>query len=447
MDGTRIPPTATADADRLLSRELGVRQLAAVIFNYIVGAGIFVLPAIAARMLGPAAVLAYLVCVVVLALMVICFAEAGSRVAASGGPYAYVEAALGPYAGFLAGVMNLLSSLAAGGAIADLFASSLEALLGVRSPFLHIVLMVAAVGVAGYVNIRGVRGGARLVEISVAAKLVPLLAFVILGAFFVRPENLVWTDTPSASAIFGASGVIILAFMGIEGALQPSGEVRNPERTVPRAAFLAIGAVVVLYVAIQVVAQGTIGPALAAEGVAPLATAAGSALGEPARFAMLAGATVSMFGWLCGSVLAGPRSLFAFARDGLAPRALAYVHPARHTPDVAILVYAAIILTMGFSGTFEQLAVLSNLAGLLVYIGVAVAAWLLRVRDVRLAGEPFRAPGGPVVPVLACLAIAAVIVATVTRTEFIALGIAVVISTAAFMARARRRRVTSSRAL
>jgi amino acid transporter len=431
---------AAADADRLLSRELGVRQLAAVIFNYIVGAGIFVLPAIAARMLGPAAVLAYLLCVIVLALMVMCFAEAGSRVAASGGPYAYIEAALGSYAGFLAGVLNLVSTFAAAGAITALFASSLMTLLGVESSWLHSGLMIAVVGVACFINLRGVRGGARLVELSVAVKLVPLVGFVILGAFFVRPENLVWTETPSAPAIFGASGVLILAFMGIEGALQPSGEVRDPERTVPRAAFLAIGAVVVLYVAIQLVAQGIVGPALAGERVAPLAAAAESALGRPARLVMLAGATLSMFGWMCGAVLAGPRSIFAFARDGLAPRALAYVNPTRHTPDLAILVYAGIVLAMGFSGSFERLAVLSNLAGLLVYIGVAIAAWLLRVRNVRLAGQPFRAPGGPLVPVLACVAIVAVIVATVTRAEFVALGIAVAAATAAYVARARRQR-------
>ena len=117
----------------MLSRELGVRQLAAVIFNYTVGSGIFVLPAVVAAQLGPSAILAYLVCAFIMALSVICFAEAGSRVSASGGPYAYVETAFGPLAGFLTGVLNVLSAMAAAAAVASAFAASAAALIGTSS--------------------------------------------------------------------------------------------------------------------------------------------------------------------------------------------------------------------------------------------------------------------------------------------------------------------------
>jgi amino acid transporter len=275
---------------------------------------------------------------------------------------------------------------------------------------------------------------------------VPLAGFVVIGAFFVRPENLAWPEWPSLSSVLGTAGFIILAFMGIEGALQPSGEVRHPEHTVPRAAFVAIGGVVALYVAIQLVAQGLAGAALAADRATPLATAAGATLGPMGRTLMLAGATASMFGFLCGSVLAGPRSIFAFGRDGFLPGALAAVHPSRHTPHVAIVAYAVVALGLGLTGTFEQLAIFTNVAGLLVYIGVAVSAWVLRVRDVRLAGAPFRTPGGPLVPILACVCIAAVIYATVSRTEVLALGVALLVSSGVYVvraARARRRRHSS----
>jgi len=398
--------TRPGNADALLVRGIGARQLAAVIFNYIVGAGIFVLPAIAADRLGPAAVLAYGVCVIVVGLMVLCFADAGSRVAGSGGPYAYVEAAFGPFAGFLVGVFNLLSAALACGAVAGLFASSLSALVGITAPAARPVIMLAVVGAAAIINVRGVRGGARLVELSVLVKLVPLVGFVLLGVFAVRAENLSWPAVPPASSVFSTAGLIILAFMGIEGALQPSGEVREPERTVPRAALLAVAGVVVLYVSIQLVAQGVLGDALAGERVAPLAAAAGSAYGPLASTIMLAGATASMFGFLCGSVLVGPRSVFALGRDGFGPRMLAAVHPVRRTPHVAIVVYAAGALGLGLTGTFERLAILTNFAGLLVYIAVALASWALRARGVRLLGEPFSVPGGPVVPVLACVAVA-----------------------------------------
>lgn len=436
-------PDDARGADALLLKELGVRQLAAVIFNYVVGAGIFVLPAIAAGMLGPAAVLAYLVCAVVVGLMVLCFAEAGSRVATSGGPYAYVEAALGPFAGFLAGMMNLVSAVAAGAAVTGIFASSFAVLTGLTAPAARPILMLVVLCAAGAVNVRGVRGGARLVELSAAVKLVPLVGFVVVGAFFVEPAHLAWPEVPPLSAVLGTAGIIILAFMGIEGALQPSGEVRHPEQTVPRAAFLAIGGVVVLYVAIQLVAQGLIGDALASDRVTPLATAAGTTLGPIGRTIMLAGATASMFGFLCGSVLAGPRSIFAFGRDGFLPEVFAAVHPSRHTPHVAIVAYVVVALGLGLTGTFETLAVFTNVSGLLVYIAVAMSAWVLRVRDVRLAAPPFRTPGGPLVPLLACGCIVAVIVATVSTAEVVALGVALLVSSGLYVVRevrVRRRR-------
>jgi amino acid transporter len=147
-----------------------------------------------------------------------------------------------------------------------------------------------------------------------------------------------------------------------------------------------------------------------------------------------------MFGNLSGSILAGPRSVFALGRDGFLPGALARVHPVRHTPHVAIVTYTAVALTLGLTGTFEQLAVLVNLASLLVYIVIALAAWRLRARGVRLEGEPFNLAGGPLVPILACLAIGAVIVATVSKVEVGAMVLAVAIATVLYAVRSLRRR-------
>jgi basic amino acid/polyamine antiporter, APA family len=427
-------------ADAQLARELGVRQLAAIIFNYVVGAGIFVLPALAATRLGPAAVLAYLVCAVIAGLMVLCFAEAGSRVAGTGGPYAYAEAAFGSYVAFVVGALNLLSAVLAAGAVSGIFAASLLELTGTTHPLARPLVIAAVIGAAAAINIRGLKGGARLVEVATIVKLVPLVAFVVLGALAVKPEYLSWPVMPPASDVFSTAGLIILAFAGIESALQPSGEVRNPERTVPRAALTAMGGVVLLYVSVQLVAQGLLGPALTEARVAPLATAAGSVYGPPARTLMLAAAVASMFGHLTGSILAGPRSVFALGRDGFLPRVFGTVHSTRHTPYVAIVVYAAVALLLGVSGSFERLAILVNLASLLVYVAVALAAWRLRVTGVRLEGEPFGLPGGALVPVLALAAIMAVIVATVSAVEVAAMAAAIAAATALYVVRWLRQR-------
>ena len=419
----------------MLSRELGVRQLAAVIFNYTVGSGIFVLPAVVAAQLGASAILAYLVCAFIMGLSVICFAEAGSRVSASGGPYAYAETAFGSLVGFLTGVLNLLSAIAAAAAVASAFAASAAALIGTSSVIAQAVLMAVVLFAAAAINIRSVGGGARLVEIAVAAKLLPLALFVIVGAAFVRPDLLSWSSSPPLLSVMSASGVLIFAFLGIEGALQPSGEVRDPSRTVPRAVFLAIAGVVVLYVAIQMVAQGLLGSALPDDRVAPLAQAAATVVGPAGRTLMLVGATISMFGFLCGTVLTGPRSFFAFAQAGLGPRAMAAVHPSRHTPHVAIVVYVAISLGLALSGSFQSLLILTNVSGLLVYIAVAISAWELRRRDVRAHGTPFIAPGGALIPALTCVIIAGVIVATVTRTEVVAVGAVLAVSVVVYLFR------------
>jgi amino acid transporter len=427
-----------------LVRELGTRQLAALIFNYIVGAGIFVLPALAATRLGSTAVLAYGVCAAIVGLMVLCFAAAGSRVARTGGPYAYAEAAFGPYVAFVVGALNLLSSSLAMGAVSGLFAGSLLALTGVTSPIVRPIMMVGVVGAAAWINIRGVKGGARLVEAATLIKLVPLAGFVVLGAFAVKLPNLAWPALPPASDVFSTAGLIILAFAGIETALQPSGEVRNPERTVPRAALTAMAAVVVLYVSVQLVAQGILGEALVNDTVAPLASAAGAAYGPAARTLMLVAAAASMFGHMTGAVLAGPRSVYALGRDGFLPRVLGRVHPTRHTPYVAILVYAAVSLSFGLSSTFERLAILVNLGTLLVYVAIAVAAWRLQATGVRLEGTPFRLPGGPLVPLLACAAIGAVIVATVSAAEVMAMAAAIAVASALYAIRRLRVRVVAA---
>jgi amino acid transporter len=415
-------PGSRSDPDRLLVRALGVRQLTATIFNHTVGSGIFVLPAFAVAQLGAAAPLAYLACAVVMALVVLIFAEAGSRVTITGGPYAYVEIGLGPFFGFATGILLAVSQVAAAGAIAMLLAQTVARLLGLGGGMWPAAIVVALVGTLAAINIRGVTWGARVIEVFTAAKLVPLLFFVLVGACFASPANLHWDAMPAAAQVATTAGTLIFAFSGIETALMPSGEVRDPTRTVPRAAILALGAATLLYLAVQAVALGLLGVGLADDRVAPIASATATFAGHAGATFLLAGASVSMFGWLTGSILAGPRALFALSRDGFLPRGLSSVHARFHTPWIAIVAYGVVVTGISLTSTYEQLAVLSNLAAMGVYFLGAIAVWRLRVRDVRTERPPFLMPGGRVVPVLACIAIAWIVTQTVTIREAVALG-------------------------
>ena len=445
-DLTARSDPSTQNPDSLLTRALGVRQFASNIFNYTVGSGIFLLPAMAVLQLGTAAPLAYVACAIVIGLVVLCYAEAGSRVSATGGSYAYVETAMGPMLGFVAGCLVFTTGMFAASAVFNGFARSLLALFTTQpSQWMINALILTAVAALVTLNMRGVRTGARVLETITVLKLLPLLAFVVIGAFFVEPANWVITDIPSTSAILSTAGIVIFAFSGIEGATIPSGEVKNPARTVPRAILLALGAATVLYLAIQYVALGIMGPELANTGRTPLAEAAGVAFGPVARTVMIAAAAVSMFGYLSANVLSEPRGLFAMSRDGFLPRSLTQVNPHFHTPNFAIVAYGVMVAVIALSGTFEWLTVFANLAALALYFLCAIAALILRRRDVRTDGEPFLIPGGALVPVAACLSIAWLFFETARDgTQLYALLLALAIIFALYAIRALRRRVAKT---
>ncbi len=422
-------------AEHSLERSLGVRSLAASILNITVGGGIFLYPAIVAAGLGAAAWLAYIICAVAFGLIVLCFAEAGSRVKLTGGPYAYVGTVFGPFIGYLSGVLLWLLGAGAHAAIANGFVKGLNALIrGVGTGVTHAVMILAVFGLFAFVNIRGVRHGARLIEIATIAKLLPLAVFVIGGAFFVSSANLAWPGMPKVADLGRMSILLVFAFSGVESALAPSGEVKDPSRTVPRAVGIAMIGITLLYVTVQLVAQGILGADLATHTDAPLAAAAERAFGPAGGLLLLAGASISMFGYLSGMMLAMPRTLFAFARDGYLPRALARVNPRTHVPAAAIVAHAVAVSALAVSGTFESLAILSNISALLLYLLCSAAAFELRRRNIHEAGEPYRIPGGAAVPVLSILVIL-FLLSNATMAEMRSIGTVLVIAVALYFFR------------
>lgn len=368
---------STAPREHLV-RAIGTFGLAAAIINITIGGGIFRLPSSVAASLGAAAPLAYLVCAIAMGLIVLCIAQAGRRVPLTGGPYAYIGSALGPFAAFLSGVLLWMVGTFATAAVATVFAAGIGALVPALSGrVMEAVVLTVTLIFWSVVNMRGVTLGARLNSMATVAKLLPLVLLALAGLFFIQPANLTWT-TPPAADVARTSLLLIFAFAGIEVALVPSGEVRDVERTVPRAIALAMGGITLLYILLQVVAQGVLGPALATSTAAPLADAAGASLGGWGRGLLLVGASLSMFGYLGGMTLAMPRMLYAFARDGYLPRPLASTDARTHAPSTAIVLQSALALVLAISGTFERLAILANISALALYAGCAIAAWKLR---------------------------------------------------------------------
>lgn len=441
--GTR--PTNVVTGDGQLVRALGTFGLAASIINITIGGGIFRLPADASSRVGAAAPLAYVICAVALGIIVLCIADAASRVSLTGGPYAYIETAFGPFFGFLAGALLWLLSTFAMSAVSTVFAANIGALFPwFAAPFGRAVFLVSLFGFFTAVNIRGVQQGARLNNIVTVAKVAPLLVLAIGGLFAVKGENIAITVWPETGDLARAVIVLVFAFAGIEAALVPSGEVRDPTRTVPRAIFLAMGGITLLYILLQIVARGVLGEALSTSTAAPLADAASVALGPWGGTMLLLGASISMFGHAGGMMLAVSRILFAFGRDGFLPARIASVHPRFHTPHVAIVIQGAVAIVLAVTSSFERLAIMANISVLLLYGGCCVASWQLRRRDVRQGGVPFKAPAQAVLPWVGC-AVIAWMFTSITAREWMGTGLALVVAAMLYLvARLRTPTVTRS---
>lgn len=413
---------ATVSDSRLL-RAVGMWALAASIVNVTIGGGIFRLPAGVYATLGQASPLAYIICAALMGLIVVCFAEAGSRVSITGGLYAYVETAFGPLIGFVTGVLLWAGMTSALSAVAVFFGDAVGALVpALGTAGMRNVVIVSVLALFAGLNVLGVANATRFNVLMTIAKLAPLALLIIVGLTALDGSRLGVGPMPPMGDVARGSIFLIFAFLGIESALVPSGEVKDPSRTMPRAIAIAMVGVVIVYMLIQLVAQSALGPALGTSKT-PVADAAGVLLGTWGRTAILVGSTVSMFGYVSGMTLAVPRMLYAFGRDGFLPAKFAAVHERYRTPHVAIVVQAVISIVLATTGTFERLAIIANGSILIVYGACALAVFQLRRRNVRLDTPPFVAPLGPVIPALAFAAILWLMTSLVLA-EWIAVGVA-----------------------
>ena len=366
-----------SDAPALL-RALGTRRLAVSIFNTVVGAGIFVLPATVFGLAGAGAPFAYLACTVAILLVALAFASAGSRVAEAGGAYRYVDAGLGPWAGGVTGILQWLSDTLSNASVATAFAAALAVYWpAVGGGTGRTLLLVAVIGALAALNLRGVKRSTAFLEAVTVAKVAPLLLLVLLGATLL-PGNVEIPPLPEPDTLGRTALVLLFAFAGIESALALSGEVRDPARTIPRALLIALLGISGLYLLVHYVSVAALGDALASASAAPLSAAGAAIAGPWLQQVMLAGTAISMFGYLTALSTATPRLLYSMGAAGLLPTVLGRVNPTYRTPSVAIVTQAIVIVAVASTGSFAVLAPMASVAILTVYLLVCIAAWRLQ---------------------------------------------------------------------
>jgi amino acid transporter len=306
-------------------------------------------------------------------------------------------------------------------AVATFFGDAVGALVPALSSGLmrSLVITVVLLLFSG-LNLLGIAAATRFNVVMTIAKLAPLALVIVVGLAHLNADRLALTRT-TAAEISRGSVFLIFAFLGIESALVPSGEVKNPSHSMPRAIAIAMVGVVIAYMAIQLVSQSVMGSALGSSKT-PVADVGGALMGAGGRNLILIGSTISMFGYVSGMTLAVPRMLFAFARDGFLPSKVSVVNERFRTPHIAIMTQAVITIALALTGQFERLAVIANASILIVYGACALAIFQLRRKNIRLETPPFVAPFGFAIPLLAFLAIAW-LMTSVTVSEWLAVGI------------------------
>jgi basic amino acid/polyamine antiporter, APA family len=419
------PEKERIDPKTGLLRAVSRWQIVALSVNDVIGSGVYlILPVAAAQLLGPASVWAILAAGFAVLLLVLCFAEASSLFDRPGGAIVYTQAAFGDFVGFEVGWMTWIARISSIAGLSVFFARAVGYLWpAAKSGVGQWATVVLPLLVLTWINVRGVKSGARTAVVLAWGKVIPLVLFVAIGIFFVDWSRVFPVPMPERANFMKAALLVLFAYAGFENTPAPAGEFLDPKRDVPFALIMQIVIVTAIYSAVQLVAIGTV-PNLGASPT-PLADAAAMMMGPVGGLILTLGAVLSVLGTNNNTVLAGPRYLYALAEMGKLPPVFAKIHPRYRTPYIAILTQTGVALALMLTGTAEELAVLSAIARLATYIGTAAAVPILR-RKLPATPRTIRLPGGPLIPI-AALAICLLFLSAAEKKNWIAGGIALVI--------------------
>lgn len=386
-----------------LVRGISRWDLVAIAINGIIGAGIFGLPSKVFTLIGPYSLIAFVACALVVALIIVCFAEVGSRFDDTGGPYLYAREAFNPAVAFEIGWLIWLARVTAFAANCNLLINYLAYFWNsATDTFWRAAIIVLVVLVLCAINVLGIRQAAIVSNVFTVGKLVPIILFIGAGLFFLNPQAFALGPRPDAGAFSQSVLLLVYAFTGFEMATIPAGEVRDPQRNMPRALIIAILVVAVLYILIQVVCVGTL-PGLATS-QKPLADAGTQFLGTAGGAIISAGAIISITGNLNILMLSGSRLPFAMAEQKQLPAFIGTVHRSFFTPYVAILITAALMLFLTLKSSFVAALTISTIARLVTYGATCITLPVFRHRK-EAPPAAFRVPAGTILAMLALLLI------------------------------------------
>jgi APA family basic amino acid/polyamine antiporter len=448
-----VVPPGTETSDEGLIRALGLGSAVLFVMGSVIGSGIFLTTGVMAQTLPSPTLLllAWLAGGVIALTGGLTYAELGAMYPRSGGVYVYLREAFGPVLAYLYGWAALLIFFSGGiAAVAVGFAdyvsyfmpglSTSRVLFSAPTPIgtwtvsaAQIVAVTCIAALAG-INYVGVRSSNRVNVAVTIAKISGLAALPIM-ALVASHTSPAWTPVvPSVARPLAAFGVAMIAVLWANDAWYCvtwiAGEMKHPQRDLPRAMFIGISLLTLVYLVVNVAYLYAL-PLDELRGVSRVGEKAATALvgGRGATFVALT-VVVSTFGCNLAAILAGARLLFAMARDGVFLPAAARVHPVYRTPHVAVVALASWASLLALSGSYEQLFTYVAFASILLHMIGAFGVFRLRRRRPDLP-RPYRVWGYPIVPAIFILASGAFVLNTLIERPkeslaglaFLALGI------------------------
>ncbi|HET7360280.1 MAG TPA: amino acid permease [Rhodanobacteraceae bacterium] len=416
-------------------RRLGAWSAAMMVVGGVIGGGIFLNPATVAQRTGSGSTLMILwVAGGLLTLAgALCFAELGARRPHAGGSYIYLREAFGPLSAFLFGwtmlLVNYSGSIAA---VSMIFARYACAALELPASMVRPFAVGAIVLLAG-VNWFGIRVGAIVQNLFTVLKLLAVAALVVVGlalagvggvghAFAADPAR----ATLPAWALAGALLPVLFSYGGFAYVNNIAGEVRNPQRAIPRALGLGMLLVIACYALANLAYLTGLGHDGLAASRAPAADLMARMFGDNGKRAIAVGIAISTFGYCNIAMIGSARVFQVMGADGVFFRSAARLHPRWHTPNLALLLIAGWAIVLALSGSYNQLLDYSTIGDWLGYAAaVATLFWYRRVHAADTSG--YRTPWYPLLPVLFIVTVAAVTAVMLLDNSFnVAMGLLII---------------------
>ena len=420
-------------------RSIGRWTMTALVINGIFGAGIFALPGELNRLLGRASPFAVIFAALAMAIIMACVVEMATQFSEPGGVYLYTRSAFGRFVGIQIGWFFLLAVVGAVAVCANLFVHYLAPFLPwILSGWERGLVMALLIAIPTAANYRGVRSGANLSSVMTVAKLSPLILLILFGVtrFAHQPQMIHVSEIASPGWSNWVRAIVLLMFplAGWEESLTPTGEVREPRRTIPFALAMGLTVCAAAYTLLQFITVATVGPKATEQ---PLAQAATVLLGGGGATLVSIAIMLATCGYISANLLNDPRLVYSLAAQGDFPTVFARIHPRFHTPAVAIIVYALSGWALAVSGTFQFVLAISAGATVVYYAGICAS--LIRLRRLRPGADAFRIPFGPVLSVVAVV-IALALMTGLTHRELLLMCVTALIAATNWLW-ARRRQV------